>query len=209
MNIKKSRGAHRAPWLTIILSLIMVGLYFLGTKTFDLFLFDKAAILNGETWRFLTGHFVHCNMEHLFWDMAAFVIIGSVIELNNPKHLIPSFLVSCCFVSTWLFIGEPNLTTYCGLSGALNGMLVLAAILQWKATKEKMCLFVLLSTALKIVFEFLNHQTIFTGLAAQAVPSSHAAGFLAGILYLLSFKIKKKISYSIGGLYKVYDKIKF
>jgi len=186
---EKSHGTLRVPWLTITLSFIMVGLYCLGSGIFDHLLLDKAAVLNGQVWRFITGHFVHCTFEHLFWDVVALAIIGSVIELNNPKHLMPSFLISCFAVSTWLFLGEPSLSTYCGLSGALNGMLVLAVVMQWSRTKEKMYLLVLVSTLLKIAFEFFNKQTIFTSLASQAVPSSHAAGFLAGILYLFCFKI--------------------
>jgi len=81
-------------------------------------------------------------------------------------------------------------------------------MMQWNKYKEKMYLCVLLLTALKITFEFVNHQTIFTSLAAQAVPSSHAAGFLAGVLYLLLFVIKNKMRCAMGGLFKNYVRIR-
>ncbi len=187
--IKKIHGVWRAPWITGILSLLMVIFYMMGNKVFDLLVFDKTAILNGEIWRFVTGHFVHYNFSHLFWDLIAFIFIGSVIECKEPRHLLPSFFIGCLIVSLWLFVGEQSLASYCGLSGALNTLVVVAVMIQWNSTREKIYLSVLVFTLLKIIFEFIHHQTIFTGFAAMAVPSSHAAGFVAGVLYLLAYSL--------------------
>lgn len=183
--VQTSHGTFRVPWLTLSISAAMIALFAMGSAVFDLLVMDKNAILSGEYWRLITGHFVHMNSEHLFWDLLAFVVIGSVIEINKSRHLISSFVSSCLFVSVWIMVGETALASYCGLSGALNGMLVLAAILQWKATGERKYLLALALTLVKIAFELSSHQTVFTSLASQAVPSSHAAGYVAGVIYLL------------------------
>jgi len=188
----KSRGTVRVPWLTLGLTLVMTGLYMSGQALFDNLLFDKTLIAQGEYWRLLSAHFVHCNFQHLLWDLLAFLIIGSVIELNNDRHFIPCLIISCLAVSGWMFFIETKFSSYCGLSGALNGLLVLAAVMQYRRTGEKMCLGILLATIAKIIFELSTHETIFTDLSVRAVPGSHAAGYLAGIVYLLLIWLDKK-----------------
>lgn len=180
------QGVRRAPWRTLILAMIMGVLYAAGHMLFGSLIFDKEAILNGQIWRFLTGHFVHCNFEHFFWDMAAFMILGSVIEFNTPHRLVPSLVASCFFVSLWLMLGEKHLTTYCGLSGALNGLLVVAAILQWQRFHNKIFFLVLLAAFIKIIFELTTHQTIFCDLSSQSVPTSHLAGYIGGVIFYFS-----------------------
>ena len=194
-NKNQSHGTFNVPWLTAALTAVCLILYWAGQFIFDLFLFDKVAISQGEFWRVITSHFVHCNWDHLFWDLVGLVILGAVIELNDRRALIPSLLLSCLAVSFWMYFGESAYSTYCGLSGALNGLLVVAVIFQYRATENKMCLLVLILTVLKMIFEFTTHQTIFTSLASQAVPSAHAAGFIAGIIFMIFAKNGRKIAF--------------
>ena len=184
-----SQGTFPVPWLTVGLTLLMVVLFFMPERIFHLFLFDKQAISHGELWRFITGHFIHCSFEHLFWDALAFVILGTVIEFISRRHLIPSLIISCLGVSFWLFCDETLKVMYCGLSGALNGMLVVAAVVLWKDTQNGIYFLVIVAAIGKIVFELITHQTIFTGLSSQAVPSAHAAGIFSGICYILCVEI--------------------
>jgi len=185
-NRLSSHGTFKVPWLTLGLTLLFVCLYLFNGQLFQSWVFDQAAISQGEWWRWITGHLIHFNFEHLFWDLVGFVILGTVIELSRPRHLISSLLISCFCVSAWLYWGNSPYPTYCGLSGALNGMLVVAALIRMKDTENKVYLWVILLTVFKMVFEFTTHQTVFTSLASQAVPGAHAAGFAAGLLYWLT-----------------------
>ena len=200
----QSHGTLRVPWLTLGLSFLMVTLYLLADQLFNLFLFNKASIAHGQLWRLLTGHFVHCSFEHLFWDLAAFIMLGAVIEMHERSRLIPSLLVSCLGVSTWLWFDQSQ-WTYCGLSGALNGLLVVATVIQWKKTRSRMYLWVFLATVAKIIFEFVTHQTIFTSLSSQAVPSAHAAGLLIGTCYTLWGETKNVLFHRLLTLRKSYN----
>jgi len=191
----KCHVTDKVPWQMIFFSAGIIFLHFLGDEIFHLFIYDKAAIIRGQIWRLMTGHFVHCNIQHLFWDIFAFMILGAVVEIKSSKHFIFGLFFSCSLISAWLFLFEPNITTYCGLSGALNGMLVLASVVKWRETDSKIYFLVLLATLLKIIFEWINQQTIFTTLSLQAVPSSHAAGYISGIIYLFfvnPFLVKKR-----------------
>ncbi|MBI5150570.1 MAG: rhombosortase [Candidatus Omnitrophica bacterium] len=187
------QGTHRVPWLTLGLTGLMIVLYLMTPFVFDELLFNRDAVIRGELWRFLTGHFVHCSFEHLFWDLAAFVILGTAVELNDRHALIPSLAWSCLAVSVWLLWGEGKWTTYCGLSGALNGLLVVAAMMLWRQTRQNMYVVVIFATVAKIIFEFTTHKTIFTSLSSQAVPSAHAAGVVIGALYVFKTEIRNFI----------------
>ncbi len=180
-----SQGTRKVPWLTLILTTLFTGIYLAGPALFKVFVFDQVAIGRGEFWRVLTGHFVHCNFEHLFWDLVGWVILGAVIEIHRRHHLIPSLIFTCLTVSFWLYLGDTSYPTYCGLSGTLNGLLVVAVVIQWQLTRNHACLLVILATLAKMIYEFTTHQTIFTSLSAQAVPAAHTAGFLAGAIYML------------------------
>jgi len=189
---KSSHGTFRVPWLTLFFAGMVIGIYALGKNAFNIFVFDRSAIANGEFWRVFTGHIVHYNFDHLFWDVLAFIILGAVVELNDRRQLGPSFLISSLGVSFWLYYYEPMIVTYCGLSGALNGLLVTASMIQWNKTESWMYLFVMLSTIGKICYEFSTNQTVFVTMSAQPVPVSHLVGFISGLICF--FLLRKKFN---------------
>ncbi|MBU0468065.1 MAG: rhombosortase [Candidatus Omnitrophica bacterium] len=189
---KSSHGTLKVPWLTLCLAVMFICIYALGENIFNLLVFDRAAIANGDFWRFFTGHMVHYNFDHLLWDLIAFVILGSVIELNHPQQLMLSLLISSIGVSFWLYYFEPIILTYCGLSGALNGLLVIASMMLWNKTESCIYLFVMLSTIGKICYEFTTNQTVFVSMSAHPMPSSHLVGFISGLICF--FLLRKKVN---------------
>ena len=142
----------------------------------------------------MTGHLVHYNFGHLFWNLVAFFIIGAVIEFRSRWQLYLSLLFSFSGVGVWLWLAEPFLMEYCGLSGALNGLLLTAVMLEWKENRNPQVLLVLIGAVAKIVFELTTHKTFFLqlGTNCQSVPTSHMAGFLSGLLYLAVSRFTQK-----------------
>ena len=82
---------------------------------------------------------------------------------------------------------------YCGLSGALNGLLIVAVMMMWERTRNFIYFVVVLATITKIIVEYMTHQTIFTSLGPQAIPGAHAAGIIGGILVVGYMEIKTKL----------------
>jgi len=162
----------------------MGAVYWLGQPTFDLFVYARHGAQQGELWRLFTGHLVHFNFDHLFWDLLALLILGTVVELDSRRSLLSVLLFSIGGVSVWLWFGAVALGAYSGLSGALTGVVVLAAVRQWQRTTNPVFLWVLAGTVAKIVFELITHRTLFTSLSEYAVPGAHLAGFLAGAVYV-------------------------
>ena len=188
-----SHGIHQMPWLTFLITVLLIGFYYCGSRIFNFLQFQKQLIGSGEYWRFVSGHFVHCNFEHLFWDTIAFIFLGCVIELHHRRTLLPALLVSCLTVSSWLFWGQSERMIYCGLSGALNGLLIVAVMMMWERTRNFIYFVVVLATITKIIVEYMTHQTIFTSLGPQAIPGAHAAGIIGGILVVGYMEIKTKL----------------
>jgi len=187
-----SHGTLSVPWLTLILAGLTGMIYWAGRGLFDLCILEKSTILQGQAWRLLTGHFVHCNFEHLFWDLLGLVILGAMIERHDRSQLFPSLMYCCLGVSVWFAWGDSPFISYCGLSGALNGLLVVAVGLHYRVTKNKIYILAIVLTVIKMVFEFTTHQTIFTDLASQSVPGAHAAGFITGLLFVFFNQMKEK-----------------
>lgn len=189
--IQKSRtsGKVKLPKRTLWFSAAVISFFAGGPALFDLFVFNKTLILKGEFWRILTGHFVHMNIDHLIWDLLAFIVLGSVIELKG-KHLISSFVACCLAVSAWMFLGEPELLSYYGLSGALNGWLVMASLTLWEQAKEKKYLMVLVIALVKSGYEVLSNKPLFIDPQTSTVPSSHVAGLLGGVACWMYIKFQ-------------------
>ena len=67
--------------------------------------YDRAAILHGEVWRLVTGHFVHWSVGHLAWDLLAFAILSAVCMRRRwlfaavvlaTAIVVSLFLLICC-----------------------------------------------------------------------------------------------------------------
>ncbi|MDD4202298.1 MAG: rhombosortase [Candidatus Omnitrophica bacterium] len=185
-----SHGTFKVPWLTLMVSCIVLVLFFIGPNNSEQFVFDKTEICNGSTWRLMTGHLIHNNLDHLFWDLLAFMVLGNIIESYSRKKLIVSFILSSFSVSLWMFVVERNFTVYYGLSGLLNGLLVIAVFDKWKQTRKVMFLYVLVITAIKMIYEIITNNVFFIDPSIPTIPGTHLAGFLMGCLIVFATSIR-------------------
>src|SRR5215207_6327313 len=87
----------RVPIIT--LTIIAGALLIAGAPALqELLIYDRDKILAGELWRLFTGHFVHLSGEHLLWDMAAFAIIGALIDGNQMRGRFGLL----CLIAPWV-----------------------------------------------------------------------------------------------------------
>ena len=77
--------------------------------------YDRAAILQGEVWRLITGHFVHWTPSHLAWDLLAFIVLGAIC-LRRRWLFASVVMTTALIVSTFLLVLCPEVTMYRGLS---------------------------------------------------------------------------------------------
>ena len=146
----------------------------------DALIYDRAAIAAVQTWRLWTGHLVHLNSSHLFWDLAVFLPAGIWLEciasaLTRWFYALTPLLISCL-----LWMCEPTLRQYAGLSGVATGLLVLLALVQTRRDAAGPRWFwpaVLLLVAFKVIVETLVHAPLLVRLdpGIRTVPLAHVA----------------------------------
>ena len=175
----------KTPVITLSLSTVMVALFvfFGGAPTLFTWISDTAYI--EQFWRLISAHFVHSDVEHLVWNVAAFTVLGAIIEQRSKRDLLLSIIAGVVAVNVYL-LGFYSLSAYVGLSGVLNSVLTIALfhLYQQPAYRMAALLTAVLSMA-KIVFELSSGQSVFTSLVWPPVPQAHLAGWLGGAALVL------------------------
>ena len=95
--------------------------------------YERDAVLGGEYWRLLTGHFVHGSPQHLLLNLGGLVLIASLFprDYTWPGWLF-ILLCSMLVIDGGFVFYEPQLTWYVGFSGVLHGALAAGAIAWWR-----------------------------------------------------------------------------
>jgi len=173
-------STQRLPLVTFGLLLVMVGLHLLvPDKTF--LYFSAVDIARGELWRLVTGHLTHADLEHLFWNALGLGVLGVLIERRSRSLLWISLGTGIASVDILLFGPFSQLHYYCGLSGALNTLLVVALWLEWNASRSLLVGVVAVSCVLKVAIETFLGIAILTDISWPPYSWSHLAGLLGGL----------------------------
>lgn len=129
----RSRGPWAAnrrldfPCLTVTtasLALLLAGASLGGFAQYD-----RAAILHGEIWRLVTGHFLHWSASHLTYDVLAFVILGAICERRGRGLFATVVVATALAVSLFLLAFRPEVELYRGLSAIDSALWVWAAFI--------------------------------------------------------------------------------
>lgn len=157
--------------------------------------YDRSALVAGEGWRVLTGHLVHWSGEHLVWDVATFLVLGSICELRGRRCFALCVATAALAISALLWWGLPGMERYGGLSGldsalfALLGAGLLADEMRgasWSALALGAALAG--AFAFKITFELATAQPLFAGnlgVGVAPAPLAHCAGAAVGLLFAI------------------------
>ena len=176
--------------ITISLSLLMALLYFVLGPVPESLYFNAEQITRGELWRYITGHLVHSDSQHLLLNLAAFVILSALIEQYSRLQLFTALLSGIIFINLYLF-NSNEITNYAGLSGVLNTLLVMALYQQWQLHSKSLSLTgylpasIYLISAAKIIYELYTRDSLFSHTLWPSLPQAHVAGFIAGNILVL------------------------
>ena len=182
------------PIVTTGMLISMAALYWLFPQQ-ELLWFNATAIYQGETWRVLTGHFAHADTQHLLWNGLGLAVLGGLIEQHSRRHLCVSLAVGIFSVSALLLSPLAPLDYYCGLSGALNCLLVTALWLEWTRSRSWLLVAVALGSLAKVLVELASGTSMVTNISWPPFAWSHVAGMLGGFL-LLCHGTLSRVEYS-------------
>lgn len=177
-------ATRQVPILTIGLVLFAVGLYFLLPEKTSWY-FSAGAIAKGETWRIISGHLMHADAQHLFWNCLGLAVLGTLIEWHSRTALWVSLGVGAVAVSALLMSPLSELEYYCGLSGVLNTLLLTALWLEWSRTRSWVIIAIACGSILKVAIEVASGESVVTHISWPPYAWSHVAGLAGGVLLIL------------------------
>ncbi len=120
----------RRLWPLLVVVVPCVVLTFTGNSTRDALQYDRIGILDGQIWRIFTGNWVHLGWGHLGEDLAGYVLLWLLFERELPGWRCPALVVfGSLGVGLGLLLGDPALRWYVGISGALNTLWIVGAML--------------------------------------------------------------------------------
>lgn len=147
--------------------------------------FNRSAILQGQVWRFLSGNFAHSNWLHLLFNAFGVLVLWALHAhyIKTPFAYWWRLGVLSLTCTGAIFLLDPDIQFYVGLSGVLHGLIVWGACWDIKS-HERTGYLILAGVALKIGYE----QTLGVSveleslIAASVAVDAHLYGACAGLL---------------------------
>lgn len=189
--------AARLPVWTLVICTSAVIVF--GSAAIQAFLiYDRNAIAHGELWRLVTGNFSHFSTTHLVYDLVAFLIAGTIIEVRGYRYFSTLCLSAATLIGVVLFFAEPAMHYYAGLSGVATAAVAYLCLhgLTEKGTWRWLCAAMLLGLLAKIGIELALGRSLLFEIGAQEfmpVPLSHLVGAATALLLFVLVRLSELV----------------
>ena len=190
--IERLFHARRGDWaLPVALSALLLAIYFAVPGAAPDWRYDRAAILDGEAWRLVTGHLLHADVHHLGWNVFGVLLVWFLFARDySPRQWLAILLVSTAVTSAGFLLLEPELDWYVGFSGVLHGCMAAGLVAWLGRERDPVTLVVALLFAAKLAWEHFAGPLPFTSatLALPVVVEAHSFGAIGGTLAALGLR---------------------
>ena len=174
----------RDSWVLVALLAICLVLAAGGDTVRELGRWERDAIETGEYWRLVSGHLVHLGLGHLWPNLAALAIIGLLFEgVFSNLDWVRIGAASAAAIDLGLYILNPDVSWYVGLSGVLHGY-VAAGALALIVRGERLGVVLAIGVAAKLIFEQVVGPIPFTAasVGGPVVVAAHLYGVVGALL---------------------------
>ena len=170
--------------------------------------YDRAAIQNGEVWRVFTGNLVHWSPDHFALDVGVFLIVGMLYEPVLRQSWLWLIFGSGFAVGFAVFLLQPNLAIYRGLSGVDSGLFAAALGIECLLARREWRRWLWVGPAVlifvsKLLYECASGKLFFgtesLGNIGEPVPLAHVAGVFAALGCLILCVLKKGSGFGVQG----------
>ncbi|MCG8671760.1 MAG: rhombosortase [Pseudomonadales bacterium] len=177
-------------WFTCLLLISILALNALPPDIEAMLDLRHHPVSNGEWWRIYSSQISHLSFNHTLLNFAgyAFIAFSFREEISAKREIFITF-ISMSGVGLGIYIFNPDMYSYVGLSGAIYGVLIAFVIIGINRTPGLSILFLGFIVA-KFIFEHFNGGAAseteqFIG--GKVATDSHLYGALTGILPGLYF----------------------
>ncbi len=142
-------------------------------------------ISNGEVWRIVTSQFVHLGFNHTVLNLVGYLIVSaSFREDISPREEMITLAICVLGVGWGIYLFNPEIGWYVGLSGAIYGILTHYLIIGWQRSAVLSGFFGVYLIG-KFIYEQLiaGPDTVTAGIIGGAVAiDSHLYGAITGLI---------------------------
>jgi len=161
--------------------------------------YDRGAVLCGETWRLFTAPLVHFSFSHLFWDLLVFAASGWVIERAAYRGFWLVCTLATLVPGPLFLYAFPELIRYGGLSGLSTASVVFLCLCKLKERRGSSIMWtsLLLLIGIKIWVEFTTAAPIFISTTITnfvTLPSVHLLGCAAAFAVWLPAVTRQRVT---------------
>ena len=200
INRKKEtdKAASIAAWqvpagLILVAAALMLG----GDAVREWLAFERDAIRDGEVWRIITGHLVHLGWPHFALNAAGLALVWTLVgSAYKPAGWLLIIFTSIAAIDLGLWIFNPQLQWYVGLSGALHGVLAAGLMMSCRQPRIERTILSLLLLC-KLAWEQFNGPLPGSegSSGGHVVVDAHLYGAIGGMLAgLLTWLIRVRTS---------------
>ncbi len=198
MDVQAHLTAARFPFSTLSICAGAI-LIIIVPESGTLMIYDRTAISHGELWRLVTGNMVHLSTTHAAYNLLAFLIAGTIIEIRGYRFFLTLCLSSAMLIGIILFLVEPAIYFYAGLSGVVTAAITYLCLhgLTEKGSWHWLCAAMLAGVSTKIGVELMLGKSFLLAVSTEEfapVPLSHLIGAVTAILLFVSMRLSASIS---------------
>jgi rhomboid family GlyGly-CTERM serine protease len=184
----------RRHWPALALVLLVTVFELGGSPWREALRFDRSAILDGEAWRLLSGHFVHLGWPHYAMNMAALVLIWLLFRRQWTSAEFALVVgAGALAISVGLLCWQLQLDYYVGFSGVLHGLFMFGAVRALRKPPRLEAALLLGALLFKLGWERWNGAL--PGSAQWAggavIVEAHLYGAIAGLVLALLLLMRR------------------
>jgi membrane associated rhomboid family serine protease len=185
---------QRQPRWTLIFIAISVFIYFIqiGSRIWIYLAFTPALAVT-YPWTIMTAIFVHLDFNHLFFNMIALLVLGSLLERRIDNRLYVAIFILSGVVGNlgYYFTSSNPYSPVLGASGAIYGVIGVLAILEPFRLVYLYGLMPLPMIVAAILWALGDIMGLFV--PSQIAHGVHLIGMFVGIIAGLYLRSKERI----------------
>ena len=156
--------------------------------------YEREALESGEFWRLITAHLVHLSWGHLWLNLAALVLMAVLFDgLMSASDWVLAGVLSALSIDAGLYLFQPEVVWYVGLSGALHGVMIVGAF-ALLSSYAPLGAILLLGVGGKLFWEHLVGPMPFSESTSggPVLVDAHFYGTIGGLLTQLIRMIRRR-----------------